>query len=101
MFPMTPTLRTALERQRARTREIERAEGLVIPWMFHRDGQPIKHFRRARLTACKAATTPHRIPHDFRRTAVRNLERAVNDPEEVRNLRPAGTKRVVERDELR
>jgi hypothetical protein len=26
--------------------------------------------------ACKAAKVPHRIPHDFRRTAVRNLERA-------------------------
>ena len=27
------------------------------------------------LTACKAAVAPHRIPHDFRRTTVRNLER--------------------------
>jgi len=39
-------------------------------------GQPIKYFRRAWLTACKAAGTPHRIPHDFRRTALRNLKRA-------------------------
>ena len=38
--------------------------------------QPIRYFRRAWLTACKAAGAPHRIPHDFRRTAVRNLERA-------------------------
>jgi len=29
----------------------------------------------ALLTACKAAVAPHRIPHDFRRTTVRNLER--------------------------
>ena len=28
------------------------------------------------LTACKAAKAPQRTPHDFRRTAVRNLERA-------------------------
>jgi hypothetical protein len=48
----------------------------VIPWVFHRDGRAIKFFRRAWLTACKAAKVPHRIPHDFRRTAVRNLERA-------------------------
>jgi len=39
-------------------------------------GQPIKYFRRAWRTACKAAGTLHRIPDDFRRTAVRNLERA-------------------------
>ncbi len=76
MFPMTPTLRAVFERQRAHTRAIERATGQVIPWVFHRDGLPIKHFRRAWLTACKAAKAPHRIPHDFRRTAVRNLERA-------------------------
>ena len=48
----------------------------MIPWVFHRDGRPIKHYRRAWLTACTAAGAPYRIPHDFRRTAVRNLERA-------------------------
>ncbi len=37
---------------------------------------PIKSFRRAWLTACEAAGLSGRIPHDFRRTAVRNLERA-------------------------
>jgi integrase len=76
MFPMTPTLRAVLERQRGRTRTIEREKDRVIPWVFHRGGQPIRYFRRAWLTACKAAELPHRIPHDFRRTAVRNLERA-------------------------
>lgn len=73
---MTPTLRAVLERQRARTRAVERATGQVIPWVFQRAGQPIRYFRRAWLTACKAAGGLHRIPHDFRRTAVRNLERA-------------------------
>ena len=63
-------------RERAHTRAIEHATGQVIPWVFHRDGQPIRYFRRAWLTACKAAGAPHRIPHDFRRTAGRNLERA-------------------------
>jgi hypothetical protein len=36
----------------------------------------IKSFRRAWVTACKKAGIPERVPHDFRRTAVRNLERA-------------------------
>src|SRR5712691_7233410 len=44
--------------------------------MFHRSGKPIKSFRRAWVTACKKAGIPERLPHDFRRTAVRNLERA-------------------------
>ena len=46
------------------------------PWLFHRKGRPIKSFRRAWRTACKNAEVPGRIPHDFRRTAIRNLERA-------------------------
>ena len=75
-FPLTPQLRTVLERQLARTRGIEKATGRVIPWLFHRSGKPIRSFRRAWRTACKGAGLSNRIPHDFRRTAVRNLERA-------------------------
>jgi len=76
MFPLTPELRAVLERQLARTREKEMTTGQIIPWLFHREGEPIRSFRRAWLTACKRAGVPHRIPHDFRRSAVRNLERA-------------------------
>jgi integrase len=77
MFPLTPDLRVILERQRTHTSTIQRTTGQVIPLVFHRAGRPIKSFRRAWLTACKKAGVPGRIPHDFRRTAVRNLERAV------------------------
>ena len=72
----TPGLRAVLERQRARTLAVEKATRTIIPWMFHRTGRPIKSFRRAWVTACTAAGLSGRIPHDFRRTAVRNLERA-------------------------
>ncbi len=76
MFPLTPELRAVLERQLAKTGQIEVATGRIIPWLFHRKGKPIKSFRRAWLTACKKAGVPGRVPHDFRRTAIRNLERA-------------------------
>ncbi len=75
-FPLTPYLRAVLERQRERTLVIERATGTIIPWIFHRSGTPIKSFRRAWVAVCKQAGLLDRIPHDFRRTAVRNLERA-------------------------
>jgi integrase len=75
-FPLTPERRGVLEQQLSRTREMEKASGQVIPWLFHRDGKPIKSLRRAWRTACKRAGLTDRIPHDFRRTAGRNLERA-------------------------
>lgn len=70
---------------------LERATGRIIPHVFHHDGQPIRYLWRAWLSACRrAATVTHangvkevvrpellgRLPHDFRRTAVRNLVRA-------------------------
>jgi integrase len=83
IFPLTPALRAILEAHVAATKDTKK------PWLFHhRNGQPIKSFRRAWLTACLKAglatvvsekprkVVAHRIPHDFRRTAVRNLERA-------------------------
>lgn len=76
MFVMTPELRATLEAQRAETDAAQRKGGAIIPWVFHRGGRPIRDFRGAWKTACKAAGLPGRIPHDFRRTAVRNLERA-------------------------
>ena len=44
--------------------------------VFHRNGKRIKDLRRAWDAACTAAGCPGRILHDFRRTPVRNLERA-------------------------
>ncbi len=90
-FPFTARLREIIEKQLERTRALEKATGRIIPWLFHRGGKPIKTFRRSWLTACVKAglgteirsangklikKIGARIPHDFRRTAIRNLERA-------------------------
>lgn len=76
MFPLTAVLHDVLSKQLERTKVIERTTGRIIPWLFHRNGRPIRDFRGSWKLACTAAGVPGRIPHDFRRTAVRNLERA-------------------------
>jgi integrase len=74
-FPLTPSLHEILAEQIDKTRALEQATGRIIPWLFYRNRNPIKDFRGAWARACKRAGVPKRIPHDFRRTAVRNLER--------------------------
>jgi len=76
VFVMTPALYDALSAQRRYTDDVQTHTGQVIPWVFHRHGRLVKSFRRAWVTASKKAGMPGRIPHDLRRTAVRNLERA-------------------------
>jgi integrase len=76
-FPLTPELRLVLEAQRRATDELEKAIGQTIPFVFHRDGARIRDFRGAWAGALKrAGLSASLIPHDFRRSAVRNLIRA-------------------------
>jgi integrase len=59
--------------------------GHIAPWVFRRmvadkRGGPkhpkrIRAFNKAWKAACIASGCPGRIPHDFRRTAVRNMVR--------------------------
>jgi integrase len=63
-------------RQLERTKEQEREIDRLVPWLFHRDGKPIKDFRKARAVACERGGVAGKTPNDFRQTAVRNLERA-------------------------
>jgi integrase len=75
-FAALPQLKALLEKQREKTDAIQREMEKIIPWVFHRGGKRIKSFRKAWHKAVEAAKIAKRKPHDFRRTAVRNLERA-------------------------
>jgi integrase len=91
-FSVLPPLEALLRRQRERTTAIERETGQIIRRVFHRQGAPVRDMRGAWDAACIAAgffrvVNPEAPPaqqrkkatklvHDFRRTAVRNLERA-------------------------
>jgi integrase len=51
-------------------------------FVFHRRGTPIRDLRTAWANACRSAELSGKIPHDFRRTAVRNMVRS-HIPERV------------------
>ena len=75
VFPMTTDLRALLAKLDLEKQRLQ-ASGIICPYVFHRDGVRIRTFRGAWKAACRAAASPGRIPHDLRRTAVRNLVRA-------------------------
>lgn len=72
-----PELRDVIIAQKARQKALQ-ARGVMKPWVFADDsGDRLPAFySELWRAACKAAGCPGRIPHDFRRTAVRNLIRA-------------------------
>ena len=84
-FPFTKELRTLLETQHAEHERLKK-RGKIEPRVFFRmvalgrrgplRPKPITSLIKAFKAACRKAGCPGRIPHDLRRTAVRNLERA-------------------------
>jgi integrase len=76
LFYVTKELRAVL-RQQLDSIERLKKRGIICPFVFHRpNGAQIKSFRTTWRNACESAGYPGKIFHDFRRTAVRNLERA-------------------------
>lgn len=75
-FPFTKRLRTLLEAQRRYTDEVQRSRGMIVRFVFHRNGRQVKDFRKDWEHACLQAGVPGQLVHDFRRTAVRNLVRS-------------------------
>jgi integrase len=76
VFPFIPPLAAVLHAAREATSAVERATGTICPLVFHRNGRPIKDYRGAWEIACRRAGVPGKIPHDFRRTAARNMIRS-------------------------
>ena len=75
VFPMTPDVRKLLEAQRAQ-RDALKKHGIVCRYVFQRNAKPITSIIKAFKAGCRAAGYPGRIPHDLRRSAVRNLVRS-------------------------
>lgn len=75
-FGVLPELAGMLREQRQRTDALQRERGRIVQHVFHRDGEPIRDLYAAWRSACRLAGVPGRLMHDFRRTAVRRLERS-------------------------
>jgi integrase len=75
-FKVVRELEELLKAQKAKTDQLRRELNQIIPWVFHRQGRKIGDIRGAWSAALEKSKIAKKIPHDFRRTAVRNLERA-------------------------
>lgn len=83
-FPMTDELRSLLLAQDEERKRLAKG-GHIVPWVFVRlvakgrrgplEPRRIKAFAKAWNVACRLAGCPGRIPHDFRRSAIRNMIR--------------------------
>jgi integrase len=86
-----PALAELIAHRRAVTDAAQKKQGKIFNHVFARDGEPIRLFRRSWITACIKAglgvekkdeqgrivdRVALRIPHDYRRSAARNLSRA-------------------------
>jgi integrase len=75
-FAFLPELDQVLRYQREMTDLVQHSKRKIIPWVFHRDGLKIDSIYAEWKQALEVSGIGHKIPHDFRRTAVRNFERA-------------------------
>ena len=87
VLPISEPLRQVL-RRRLRRRNKRDAR------VFRRDGVPVRAWRTALRDACRKAQVPHRLLHDCRRTAARNLIRA-GVPERIAMLLTGHKTRAV------
>ena len=100
-YASLPALEALVKHRREVTDAVQKRRGMVVSYVFHRNGEPIRYFRRSWISACVKAglgveemapdvtntrgkvrkgriirKVAYRIPHDYRRSAARNLSRA-------------------------
>lgn len=93
VLPISPPLKAVLARRLKRKVPTDSS-------VFHRDGVPVRVWRYALRDACRKARVPHRLLHDCRRTAARNLVRA-GVPERIAMLLTGHkTRAVFDRDNI-
>ena len=104
VFPFTNELRRVLADQQEIAQTLQNERGLIVRHVFcytigTKAGQGITEsgFNKAWRKARVAAGCPGRIPHDFRRTAVRNLVRAGVPERVAMQLTGHKTRAVFER----
>lgn len=106
VFGINDDLRTLLRAQQRAQEPLKKA-GHLVPWVFFRmvaEGRggeikprPIKSLNKAWAAACTSAGHPGRIPHDMRRSAVRNMLRVGISEGEAMKLVGHKTRSMLDR----
>ena len=106
VFPMTAELRSMLQVQHAEYERLKKA-GHIFPNVFWRmvakgrggakHPKPITSFNKVWKIACREAGCPGRIPHDLRRTAIRNFVRSGTSENVAMKLSGHKTRSVFDR----